>query len=73
MATGCISSTALLVRDFLVQHGLCDLQKARQLASKFDWELRQCEVIETEDGTTFTRDNRRTGRSAGQCGRQLGF
>ena len=72
MATGCISSTALLVRDFLLQHGLCDDQRARQLASKFDWELRQCDVIETEDGTTFTRDERRNRRS-GNFARQLGF
>jgi hypothetical protein len=72
MATGCISSTTLIVRDFLVQHGLCDLQQARQLASKFDWELRQCEVIETEDGTSFTRDDRRGGRGGNHC-RQLGF
>ena len=72
MATGCISSTALLVRDFLLQHGLCDDQRARQLASKFDWELRQCDIIETEDGTTFTRDERRNRRS-GNFARQLGF
>ena len=72
MATGCISSTALLMRDFLLQHGLCDDQRARQLASKFDWELRQCDVIETEDGTTFTRDERRNRRS-GNFARQLGF
>lgn len=73
MATGCISSTALLVRDFLVQHQLCDLQQARQLASKLDWELRQCDVLETEDGTTFVRDDRRNGRGTGHFGRQLGF
>ena len=72
MATGCISSTALLLRDFLLQHGLCDDQRARQLASKFDWELRQCDVIETEDGTTFTRDERRNRRSS-NFARQLGF
>jgi len=72
MTTGCISSTAILVRDFLLQHGLCDDQRARQLASKFDWELRHCDAIETEDGTTFSRDQRRNRRS-GDFGRQLGF
>jgi hypothetical protein len=72
MATTCISLTALLVRDFLIQHELCDSQRARQLASRLDWELRQCDVLETEDGTTFVRQDRRNGRD-GHTGRPLPF
>lgn len=71
MATSGVTFATLLFKDFLLQHGLCDYPRAQELASKFDRELRQCDIVETEDGTTFSK-----GEPAGNASRangQLGF
>lgn len=62
-----------LVRNFLVDEGLCDQRRATELAPRFDRQLREYESVETEDGTTYARTSQsRFGRSRFP-GRQLGF
>ena len=63
-----ISFTSIF-SEFFVREGLCDRQRARQLASKLDREMRDNERLETEDGASFVRTRCRY--AAGS--RQLGF
>lgn len=48
-------STTSIFSEFFVREGLCDRQRARQLASKLDRELRDNERLETEGGVSFVR------------------
>ena len=73
MALACPTLMSQLIRDFLTDNALCDAAEARHLASKLDAELRRCDLIETEDGTTFVRAPRENRRLAGGHARQLGF
>ena len=62
-----------LVRTFLVDEGLCDQRRATELAQRLDRQLRACESLETDDGTTFVRTRRSgAGRSTFPA-RQIGF
>jgi hypothetical protein len=72
MATAYGTLVTSLVRTFLVDEGLCDQRRATELAQRFDRQLRGCESIETDDGTTFTR-TRRSGSGSSFGARQLGF
>ena len=62
-------SASTIFSEFFVREGLCDRQRARQLASKLDREIRDNERLETEDGVSFVRTRCRN--AAGS--RQLGF
>ena len=73
MAIACATLMTQLVRDFLIDQGLCDNLEARRLAGKFDAELRHCDSIETEDGTTFAKTRPSDRRSLHGNARQLGF
>ena len=61
-----------LIRDFLVEEGLCDYQRALQAADRFERRLRECDCLETHDGTTYFKAQERHGTSA-FAGRQLAF
>jgi len=71
MATRSITFATLLFKDFLLQHRLCDYPRAQELAGKFDRDLRQCDILETEDGTTFSKAE--LAGNASRADRQLGF
>ena len=58
--------TTALVRDFLVEEGLCDTVRALRLADRFERYLRGCDWIETSDGITFERAERRARHLANQ-------
>ena len=62
-----------LVRDFLLDEGLCDQRRATDLAQRFERQLRACESLETDDGTVFTRTRRSAGGRSAFATRQLGF
>ena len=67
-------SATYLIREFLQREGLCDRQRAGQLASKLERELRQEDRLENEDGTSFVRvESRTSGRAARSGGSQLAF
>ena len=71
MATPCVTFATLLFKDFVLQHGLCDYPRAQELASKFARELRRCDILETEDGTTFSKGE--PSSKSLRPNRQLGF
>ena len=73
MALACATLLTQLVRDLLTDDGVCDATEAKRLAGKIDWELRRCDSIETEDGTTFVKARPSASRSSNGCARQLGF
>jgi hypothetical protein len=62
-------SASTIFSEFFVREGLCDRQRARQLASKLDREIRDNDRLETEDGASFVRTRCRYGSGS----RQLGF
>ena len=68
------ASATYLIREFLQREGLCDRQRAGQLASKLERELSHEDRLENEDGTSFvqveSRFSRRGPRSGGS---QLAF
>ena len=56
MAATHVPTAATLLCDLLLQSGVCDDRRAFELAETFDRELAGCGWIETQDGTTFTRE-----------------
>ena len=67
-------SATYLIREFLQREGLCDRQRAGQLASKLEHELCQEDRLENEDGTSFVRvESRFSGRASRGGTSQLAF
>ena len=67
-------SATYLIREFLQREGLCDRQRAGQLANKLERELRQEDRLENEDGTSFVRvESRFSGRASRNGASQLAF
>jgi len=61
-----------LIRDFLIDEGLCDAARATRLAGRFERYLLGCDWIETSDGVNFAKVPAPGGDRSDQT-RQLAF